>query len=656
MSILPYKNNKQLFSSGMLYAVILAAVIFVSIFYFSQNFLEPKAYDFMTKLTANRRASENIVNVVIDDESISKIGRWPWRRTYYTDMFDYFENQAHARVIAFDALITSFGDEKDDKDFFKRVNKFDKVVIGLLFNKKADKKQTTAPILKNNLKNKFKLDVVDTRSKISIKNTDYESLSYTPDEYINSVHYAGSVLSKPDRDGIIRKIEPVFLYKGNYYPSLSLAVYSKLTGHYSFKIDNTGIYDVAGSLTIPIDTAQGTYTWLKWHKPISNDQLFAHKTYSAWTVLKSYEQLKNGKVPILNPELFRNKIVVIGATASALYDLKVTPMGADYPGVDIQATFIDNLVNGDFVHKEPHVISLIVLLVTVLLTLTVVLVLPPLQSSIITVLFMLVYFNYCLWSYSNNQAIDVITPHVFALFTVAIGYGLKFFSEGQKKEKIKNIMGKYLSEDVVYTIMKDMDNVEPGGVRAEITVLFSDIRNFTAISETLEPEEVSSILCEYFNEMVPLITKYNGTLNKFVGDAMLAIFNAPIKDENHPQNAVFCAVEMIDKVDELQKKWLEEGKPKIEIGIGINTGEAFIGSIGSKDRLEYTVIGDTVNVANRIESQNRLFGTRLLISKDTYERVKKLVDVIRISSVAIRGKAENIDIYEILSIHNNKHV
>ena len=170
------------------------------------------------------------------------------------------------------------------------------------------------------------------------------------------------------------------------------------------------------------------------------------------------------------------------------------------------------------------------------------------------------------------------------------------------------------------------------------------------MSEKLQPDEISVILNEYFTEIEPIISKYNGVINKFIGDAVMAIFGEPIQDKNHAINAVKCADAMLKKVEELQQKWLAEGKPKIEIGVGINTGDAFVGNIGSEKRLEYTVIGDMVNLASRIESYNKVYKTQFLISSYTYQYVRGIADVIKISEVKIRGKAKKLNIYEVLRL------
>ena len=190
-------------------------------------------------------------------------------------------------------------------------------------------------------------------------------------------------------------------------------------------------------------------------------------------------------------------------------------------------------------------------------------------------------------------------------------------------------------------------------MRTEVTILFVDIRNFTQISESLNPSDVTSILNEYFSTIEPIIAKYNGVINKYMGDGVLAVFGEPIKTENHSLNAIYCGIEILEKVKILREKLLSENKPKIEIGIGVNTGEVFVGNIGTEERLEYTIIGDNVNLAYRIESYNQILKTQFLISEFTYEYVKDVVDVVKLTHVEIKGKSKPIDIYEVLKIKKN---
>ena len=619
-------------------------MLFYAVFSYCENFLEPQAYDFFIRLTSEKKASDNIVIVDIDDASISKIGRWPWNRSYFADIFDYLQNFSHAKIIAFDARTTSYGKIQDDREFVKRIKGFDKLIIGVSFNHQKNYFENNDE-LNEILEKKFSVNVEDKRTK---KEGEYYSSSYALKDVLTNVSGVGSVLSQPDEDGVIRKIEPLIYYKGKYYPSLSLEIFSKIHDNSRFVINNDYLSSNNG-LKASIINDNGIFNLIKWYKSLGNGNICSHKSYKAWEILKSFEQIKKGKKPILSPELFKNKIVIVGATASTIMDIKSTSLGAHYPGVDIQATAIDNILNNDFIQKPNILIRFAILASILLVSFLAVLLLAPLQSAIFLMLLMGGYIELCLnIAYPNNYALDIVTPLVFSLCSLTIGYGYKYFLEDSRKKQIQKIMAKYVSKDVMTDILKNIDEVKLGGKRAEITALFADIRDFTQISESMEPEEVSSILNLYFSEMVPIVRKHNGMINKFMGDAMLVVFGAPIENKNHAKNAVLCAIEMLEKVKELQEKWQQEGKSNINIGIGISTGAAFVGNIGAEDRFEYTAIGDTVNTASRLEAFNKLYNTRLLISAYTYEKVKNLVDVIKIHSVTVKGKTESLDIFEVL--------
>jgi len=409
-------------------------------------------------------------------------------------------------------------------------------------------------------------------------------------------------------------------------------------------------YDNKKTKKLPINSESTINSYIRWYKPLTNKNLSAHQQYSAWKIIRSYENIKQNKMPLINPDEFKGKIVVVGATATVLHDIKTTSIGSNYPGVDIQTTYIDNILNDYTMAQAPVIVNILGLILAVGLTLFLIIRLIPIYSFISTLILMFLYLYLAMYYHSQGFAIDLVTPYLFMVLTLIIGYAYRYSREDRTKTKIKTAMEKYVSKNIVTKVIKDTDEIELGGEKAEITVLFADIRGFTGISEDLPPEIVTDLLNEYFRVMLPVIEKYNGVLNKFMGDAILAIFGDPIKDDKHPENAIRCADEMIKEVFKIRERWKKEGKPKIDIGIGINTGIAFIGNVGTQERLEYTVIGDTVNVANRIEAQNKIYNTKLLISETTYQRVKDFVDTIKISSVEIRGREKLINIYEIIKL------
>lgn len=272
------------------------------------------------------------------------------------------------------------------------------------------------------------------------------------------------------------------------------------------------------------------------------------------------------------------------------------------------------------------------------------------QTLIFIIIFIIAYFIAYKLAFDKQILINLTGTLVAIGVSYVFAGTYKFAFKENVNKKIENILSKYISKDIKNKVLKSESATQLGGKRSEITVMFADIRGFTSLSETRKAEEVSQLLNEYFSELEPIITKYNGVINKFIGDAVLVIFGDPTPDKFHAKNAVKCAYELRNKVKDIKQRWLDEGKPKIDIGIGINTGEAFIGNVGTENRFEYTVIGDTVNIASRIEDYNKIYKTHILISENTYNKISQIVDVIKIREVSIKGKTKKINIYEVLRI------
>lgn len=638
-------------------SIVIAAsiIVFMLVVYvISTSFFEPKAYNFMVQnFTANKHGSSEIVIIKIDDKSLDKI-RWPWKRELYSKIFDYLKTYSTAKVIGFDAIIATpdIENPKSDATFYSSIKGVDNLVVGFVPLNSAYNKKEDGLNYDKKFKKKFSIKIDDKRNEKSPSY--YQSLSKFPKEYFNSVSKVGSVLTTPDIDGYIRSIDQFVDYKGTLYPSLSLRMYNYLHPDNTFVVEDGKITATKTDLKIPtFDKPNGVFNNIHYYKPLPDSE-YSHKTYSAIDIIESYDNLKKGKLPTISPQVFEDKIVLVGANAKAiavgLEDVKRTPMSGDYPGVDIQASNLDNILHNEFLIQTTPFQDLLSLIIILSATFLIIRYFSLFVSLGIIALMMVSYIAFCILCYRFNLVISVITPITLQVITMTMAYSYRFILEGRKKEKIQNAMGKYISHDVMQNVVKNIDELKLGGKRSYVTVLFADIRGFTSMSENMSAEEVSIILNEYFTEIEPIIAKYNGVINKFIGDAVMAIFGEPIQDKNHAINAVKCANEMLEKVDKLQIKWLREGKPKIEIGVGINTGEAFVGNIGSETRLEYTVIGDMVNLASRIESYNKIYKTRFLISSTTYEKVRDIADVIKISEVSIRGKAKKLNIYEVLRL------
>ncbi len=650
--------NKIKTGAFYLYLSTIYLIIFLILWFISYTFLFPNIYNFMHKaFSATTQGRPETVIVAIDDKSIDAI-RWPWKREMYAKILNYFSEYTEIKAIGVDAVFkgSDTQDVNSDYTFYKAAAKLsDKLVTAFVPTMQNYPEDVDGNIYEQYFDQRFAIDIEDKRTKKTPPI--FRSMAVFAQDYFFSVKHVGS--SANGMHGVNKTFTKTYSLvniNNKLYPSLSLRMY--LLTHDTNKItlyDDKIIIDKTG-LEIPLNNNRYFASNIHFYKYYPNT-IYSHKQYSAIDIINSYEALKNGEKPIIDPNEFKDKTVFYGMNARGdvvgLEDAGMTPVGISQPGVDIQATIYDNFMNNQIVQRVPIWAELLLSLILSVTTFIIVLNLPfGISLSIIMGIILGYLFVNALVLYPNDIAPDTITPIVIILATLIFGYALRFILENKNKEKVKNVMGRYISQDVMQNIVKNIDNVRLGGKKATVSVLFADIRGFTSMSEKMTAEEVSIILNEYFSAIEPIITKYNGVINKFIGDAVMAIFGDPIEDELHPMKAVLCANEMLKCVRKLRYKWMDENKPDIEIGIGINTGEVFVGNIGSEKRLEYTVIGDTVNIASRIESYNKVYKTKFLIGETTYEFVKNRVDVIKIGGVTIRGKKKKMDIYEILRVNS----
>lgn len=644
-------------------SLVLLGLIFV--YFVTYNFVEPKGYDFMVKHALTEKlpfhnkqvyGSDDIVLVVIDAKAAERY-RWPWKRELYCKIFDYLREYTKAEVVVFDSIISNTDNSDSDKKFFNSISKMDNLVTGFLPSVRGWEDEKSGEAYDKKFI-KYSINAEDKTTSIPYF---YSSVIPFPKSYLDSVKHSGAVSMFPGfingsfasyaMDEIFRTHEYFLKYKGRVYPSIALETFLLKHSKPQAVITNSYIeFPELGYKIKQKTTPYRSVVPLRFYKLKDG---YTHTMVPALDIMDSYDRIKSGKKPITDPAFFDGKIVVIGANVPAgagLNDNKNTPIISNHPGVDIQATAIDNIINNDFLKVAPHGFNLLITILGMLLIYGIIRLNDLFKSITLSIFIIAGYIAITALCFYFASVINVITPPVMFVVTMLIGYTHKFILENRSKEKVKSAMGKYMSEDVMKRVISNIDNLGLGGKKATVTVLFSDIRGFTSMSENMSAQQVSEILNEYFTEMEPIITKYNGIINKFIGDAVMAIFGEPIQDKNHAANAVKCGYEMLVRVKELQQKWAEEGKPKIEIGIGINTGEVFVGNIGSINRMEYTVIGDTVNLASRLESYNKVYKTKMLISASTYETTRSFVDVIKISDVEIRGKSHKMDIYEVLKV------
>ena len=604
--------------------------------------------------------ADQVKIVAIDDHSLSELyykdhNPWPWRRSVYADVINKLGDAGVKSIImdvSFDT--TNPNDLEGDRAFAMSLFTHPYVVIGAyLINNRAEFTELAADYQKKLRENtnhlRFAYQVANPE-EYSLLDFYKPYLMVPPEELFKNCAWAyGSYeIGLPGEDGMYRSVPLVldeqFLHENGsasmvYLPTidiLGLSAYFGLNpGDYVLDFKNHRIL-LGDKRSIPID--------VNGHFVVNYYGKRAFPEISIIDILRMS--------PAELEKEFKDRIVFIGytATSKGLFDLRPTPFNRNEAGVQIHATMVQNILDENYLIRASFWVN--VLLVFILLCISAyLLALPNLKWSIVSNLGFLALYNVInYFLFLRNIWVDLFYPDMVLLAFLLYNTITRVYQENRERLQTRNFFEKYVPAPVVAQILKNPALINPGGERMEITVLFSDIVGFTPISEQLEPEELVRLLNEYFAEVTPIIKdQFGGTLDKFVGDAIVAIFGAPIPGPNDPLQAVSAAMAMRDKVLELQERWRARGeKVLFDTGIGINTGPAIVGNIGSPDRLNYTCIGDSVNLAARLESATRTTGASVLISASTYSYVKDHFQCKEITGLQVKGKKDSLTVYGVL--------
>jgi len=446
----------------------------------------------------------------------------------------------------------------------------------------------------------------------------------------------------PDPDGPIRRLWMVERKDDALYPSLSLSVAAKYFGGEPRPIKGQLWPHTLDSITlsgtdVTIPTDMHGRLLINYYK--APEEYFP--TYSVADFI-------DGTVP---PEMVKDKVILFGMTALGWFDLRPNPFSGATPGVYIHAQVVQNVLDG--LHLERYFgFAMVEMMAYMLLGILLGLFMPrvPVWGGLLaTIAFAFgLYWIDVLFVFSRGTWMLNVLPTLQVALTFVGVTVHGYLTEGKEKRKIRKAFQFYLTKSVVDEMLKDPTKLKLGGERKICTVLFSDIRGFTTISERLSPEELVHLLNSYLTPMTNLVFKYDGTLDKYMGDAIMAIFGAPIAYPNHATRACFAALDMMAELRVLQDQWRAQNLPNIDIGIGLNTGPMAVGNMGSDSRFDYTVMGDNVNLGSRLEGINKQYGTNIIISEFTLEAAKADVYVREMDSVRVKGKKEPVRIFELM--------
>ncbi len=596
---------------------------------------------------------KDVVIVDVDDESLKNLGpqygRWPWPRRVYKEVIEHIAS-GEPKSIIFDFLFTEEQKDTDDDLQMAEASEMTGLVShSYFFLKESTNEDAEFRPLNSEIKSKLKLNF-ETSESFTKGYVSYKDYLLPNATLFSKTPFVHAVNVEPDNDGLLRKVPLLVYYQNEYIPSLSFrGVLSTLNKPKVVRKtrEQMLVYD-DNKLKYKIPINEKGELSLHFYNPKQGPD-----SYHFSALIDSRMKILEGENPdpalFINPEVFKDKVVIIGASAMGLNDLKVTPLSNQYPGSYLHATSVANILKGDYLKKsKPWVDILIVILLIFILEMTIFLSESIIVRNSIPVLMIGGYFALALFEFKYNSFyLPINSPLLFGFACFIHGFTYIAFVEGKARKKMESALSKYLSPTVTQNLIDSgIDPSAEVGTHKELTVLFSDIRGFTTMSEKMEPKKLVAILNEYLGKMTDIVFEHSGTLDKFIGDAVMAFWGAPLDDEKHAYNAVKTALHMIDALEKLNKGWTQAGLSKLKIGIGIHTGKVIVGNIGGAKRLDYTVIGDNVNTTSRLEGLTKEYQVDLVVSETTYNLLKDKFVFRPIDNVVAKGKTQALRLYE----------
>ncbi|WP_457749056.1 CHASE2 domain-containing protein [Sulfurimonas sp.] len=640
--------------------IIFLIVVFISLLGYLKypsisSLFENKLNDVMFLLRGEKKADSDIVIVDIDEKSLRQLGQWPWSRDKVAQILQNLSNNG-AAIIGLDVVFAE-ADNSSPKYILKKLGitnikaqDYDKIladtiaktptIVGYVFALSDDGLQQNKYPKNNTIfieKNKPKKSFLIKPYRAILNISSIQEAAYG-NGYFNTI---------PDKDGVVRSIPMIMNYNGLLYPALSLEMLIALSGERKVFINyyKDGVESIEiGELKIPTD---------RFGRMLINYR-GAHSKYK---YISAYDVYMNN----VQPNEIKNKIILLGTSAAGLLDLRSTPFDNVYPGVEVHATAIDNILNTNFLQSPSWIVGVdtIDIFLSLAIAFTLLLIPNALISFFAFILFIaaIFYFHYYMMI-DKGLLLNTLFPLLGLAVLFIVGEAINYFFETKQKEKIKRKFATKVSSAVVEELIKNSNEDTFDVKEKEITILFSDIRDFTSISEKLNSAKALIVLLnEYMTPMVDIITHYGGTVDKFIGDAIMAYWNAPIDIKNHPDKALEAAIEQILRLQVLNIQLTKENKPNINIGIGINTGVSVVGEMGSKGRSDYTCIGDAVNLASRAEGLCKAYGSNIILSEFTKNKlIKKHYFLRELDIVRVKGKEKPVTIYECMGYKNNSWV
>jgi adenylate cyclase len=605
---------------------------------------EGKTWDWRVNWLAKPGPATDRIRVILLDQNSLDWGKkenalgWPWPREIYNVILDFCRRQG-AKAVIFDVLFTepsTYG-QADDRSFGEAIKSGAPFVGAAFLSEKAGAdRQWPASFPEP----KFRMDGLIPWLKETGAGGGrlLQGVFPIPEVAANSAVLADTHLN-PDPDNVYRRVRLFSVFDGRILPTPALGALLAAAPETPLRIDR-GVLTVGGE-RIPIDHRGDALLRFRGASG-------THTAYSAAAVIQSELRIRNGEEPLIpGKELFRERYVFFGFSAPGLFDLRPTPVSGVYPGVEIHATALDNILSNDFLRPAP---APFLLALTLLLTLLAGVVTARASGIVASLLvygiFLLLPALLAAAAYRAGFWLPLVVQEIGVAVTLFCAGAIYYTTEGRQKLFIKNAFKQYLSPTVIEELIRYPERLKLGGERRLLSIFFSDLEGFTGISEGLEPEALTTLLNDYLTAMTDIIHEEGGTVDKYEGDAIIAFWNAPLPQPDHAGRCVRAALRCQEKLAGMRPALRERIGKDLRMRIGINSGPAVVGNLGSHTRFDYTMLGDAVNLAARLEGINKQFGTYTIISQATLDLLAGGVPVRELSRVAVVGRRESVTIYE----------
>ena len=585
-------------------------------------------------------ASPQVVVVTVDQPDLDFFKTqgvtWPWPREVYAPLIDYCR-WAGAKAVIFDILFTeasSYGAE-DDQKFARAAAAAGNVALPFFLTREAKPPNPSEADL-------LKQAGLAIPGPAPGGQPAYKAVITPIPPLLAAAGALGNVESSPDPDGIFRRVRLVAPFKDKWLPTLGFAAFHRFGAPGPVRFAPGGLK--VGNLAIPLDD-QGRFL-LKFRGPSRS-----HQRFSAANLIASEARRQQGQPPIYPAADFAGKWVLVGLTAPGLLDLKASPVSAIYPGVEVHATLLDNLLRGDFLRPAPPWALWGGMLALSAAMVLVVLFFSGLAATLTGFAALaLAYLGLVVGAFHYGWWADPVLPGVALGLSFTLAAAFSYATEGRQKLYIRRMFGQYMSETVINHLLEHPEKLQLGGERRRVTLFFSDLAGFTTISERLSAETVVSLLNDYLSSMTEIILEEAGTVDKFEGDAIMAFWGAPLDQPDQAARACRAALRQQAALKELNRQFAGLDLPPLSMRIGLHTGDAIVGNLGSAKRFDYTVIGDTVNLASRLEGVNKFYGSHIMASETTAAECAGTVEFRELDLVAVKGKEQAVRVFEVLGL------